>query len=167
LSINHEGLFRFVGKHGPIIQQISEGIGRLRQKAHQPSVSTSSATNIILPLHCPVCRTLPLDKVQLGTDNALQYTTSLEVQDRKAIGLWAHRCVLANFVCQSTDAWACDGLDIGKVPERLLDIYLYTREYTCAPAWDITKRLDMSLEHSMFPLDRCIVESRMLTLLPR
>ncbi|KAH6896505.1 heterokaryon incompatibility protein-domain-containing protein [Thelonectria olida] len=145
LSTNHEGLFRFVGKHNPIARQISEGIDRLRQKAHDPFVpppSTISATTV-LPLQCPVCRTLPLHRLELGTESTMHYNTSLEVQDRKSIGLWTHRCVLANFVCQSTDAWACDGLDIGKVPERIL-----AGEYTCAPAWDISKRLDMALEHN-------------------
>jgi hypothetical protein len=99
-----------------------------------------------LPIKCPVCRTLSFNNFQLELDcPLLRYTASLYAEERISLALWAHRCVLANFVGQSSAVWAHEYRHhaVNQVPVLSL-----ASEFTCSPEYDAAKRLDLSREYS-------------------
>jgi hypothetical protein len=109
LDTDYEGLFSFDRIGGPILERLSKEISRMHQHSGRILVRRQNYDNILpaLPIECPLCRTLSFDNFQLGLDcPILQYTASLDAEDRISLALWAHRCVLANFVGQSSAVWA-------------------------------------------------------------
>ncbi len=148
LDTDYEGLFSFDEIENPILVYLSKQISRMHQHSGRILVRSQNYAKILpaLPIKCPVCRTLSFDKFQLGLDCAsLQYTASLDPEERISLALWAHRCVLANFVGQSSAVWAHENRHyvVNQVPVLSL-----ASEFTCSPAYDTVQGLHLSREYS-------------------
>lgn len=94
---------------------------------------SASPSSDIQAVRCPVCCTLPLDNLPIGTDApSLEYCIDLDAPHRESIEVWSAHCHLAKLVCDLSRYWS--GENDGR---QFLENESPTYIYTCCkhPEW--------------------------------